>query len=158
MLSLLTTNQKGAIAETAIAHAALKLGVGVYHSYADERCDFIFDLRPRLVRVQCKWARRYGDIVAIRLYSARRTAAGLTRRVYSRDDVDAFAAYCLETGRCYFFDWDAVGRQSSLFLRLSGAKNNQRAGIRWAKDYEFEATIGSYGAVAQLGERLAGSQ
>jgi hypothetical protein len=29
---VLTTNQKGAIAETAIAHEAIKLGIGVYHS------------------------------------------------------------------------------------------------------------------------------
>ena len=155
---MLTTNQKGAIAETAIAHQALKLGIGVYRPYADERCDVIFDFRPRLIRVQCKWAQRYDDIISVRLYSARRTAAGLTRRVYSRDDVDAFAAYCLDTGRCYFFDWEAVGDQSSLFLRLSVPRNNQRAGVRWARDYEFEATIGGYGAVAQLGERLAGSQ
>jgi hypothetical protein len=29
---MLTTNQKGAAAETAIAHEAIKLGIGVYRS------------------------------------------------------------------------------------------------------------------------------
>jgi hypothetical protein len=38
-------------------------------------------------------------------------------------------------------------------------KNNQRAGIHWAKDFEFAATLGrSQGAIAQLGERLLGMQ
>jgi len=46
-LSVLTTNQKGAIAEAAVAKEAIKLGIGVYAPYGDERCDFIFDLRPR---------------------------------------------------------------------------------------------------------------
>jgi hypothetical protein len=31
---MLTTNQKGAIAETAIAHEAVKLGIGVYRPLA----------------------------------------------------------------------------------------------------------------------------
>jgi hypothetical protein len=55
---MLTTNQKGAVAETAIALAALELGIGVYRPLADERYDLILDLRPKLLRVQCKWAAR----------------------------------------------------------------------------------------------------
>jgi hypothetical protein len=46
-LAVLTTNQKGAIAEAAVAKEAIKLGIGVYAPYGDERCDFIFELRPR---------------------------------------------------------------------------------------------------------------
>jgi hypothetical protein len=51
----LSTDQKGAIAESAIAHAAIKLGIGVYRPLSDgERYDLIFDLGERLERVQCK--------------------------------------------------------------------------------------------------------
>src|SRR5205823_9028406 len=103
-LSMLTTNQKGAIAEAAIAKEAIELGLGVYRPYADERCDLIFDLRPRLVRVQCKWAPREGDVLVLRLYSARRARHGLIRRGYSCEEIDAFAAYAPATGRCYFLD------------------------------------------------------
>ena len=53
LLSVLTTNQKGAVAEAAIAKEAIELGVGVFKPLADERYDFSFDLRPRLARVQC---------------------------------------------------------------------------------------------------------
>jgi PD-(D/E)XK endonuclease len=52
---MLTTNQKGFIAETAIALEAAKLGIGVYRPFTDERYDFVFDVRPKLLRVQCKW-------------------------------------------------------------------------------------------------------
>lgn len=56
---MLTTDQKGSIAETAITAAAARLGIGVYRPITDgERYDLIFDLRPRLLRVQCKTASR----------------------------------------------------------------------------------------------------
>jgi hypothetical protein len=50
---MLTTDQKGAIAELAIAKAATELGIDVYRPFADGgRYDVIFDLLDRLVRVQ----------------------------------------------------------------------------------------------------------
>ncbi len=140
---MLTTNQKGAIAETAIAHEAMKLGIGVYRPYGDERTDLIFDLRPRLVRVQCKWASRYDDIIVVRLYAARRTANGLRRTFYTSDEIDAFAAYCVETDRCYFFEIADLKARATVQLRLKATRNNQESGIRWARDYEFGATLTS---------------
>ena len=89
----MTTNQKGAIAETAVAHAATKLGIDVYRPVADGgRYDFIFDLRCRLVRVQVKWGARYDDVIIVRCHSSRRTRHGLLRRSYTADEIDAFAA------------------------------------------------------------------
>ena len=61
--NVLTTDQKGAVAELAIARQAAELGIGVWAAHTVERYDLIFDLRPQLVRVQCKWASRYGDVV-----------------------------------------------------------------------------------------------
>jgi hypothetical protein len=57
---MLTTDQKGAVAEQGIAFEAIKRGLGVFMPLCDERYDLILDLRPRLVRVQCKWAVRFG--------------------------------------------------------------------------------------------------
>jgi PD-(D/E)XK endonuclease len=74
---MLTTDQKGAIAEAEIAIAAVKLGIGVFRPVVEgERYDLVFDLRPRLVRVQCKWASLYRDVIVVRCYSARRNRAG----------------------------------------------------------------------------------
>ena len=137
---MLTTNQKGSVAEMAIAHEAVKLGIGVYLPIGDERCDLIFDLRPRLLRVQCKWASRYDDVIVVPLYSARRAREGLRRSFYSRDEIDAFAAYCPDTESCYFFSLDDVG-QNEKRLRLGPTRNNQAKGVRWAKDYDFAGRL-----------------
>jgi PD-(D/E)XK nuclease superfamily protein len=98
----MTTDQKGAIAEAAIALEALKLGIEVYRPIAEGgRFDMILVVDGRLLRVQCKWAMRYEEVVVVRCYSNRRARTG---------------------------------------------------------DFDFAATLGRHqGAVAQLGERRAGS-
>jgi hypothetical protein len=156
---VLTSDQKGSIAETAIVAAAAKLGIGVFKPLTDgERYDLIFDLRPHLMRVQCKWACMRGEVVIVRCVSARRAADGVRRRTYTAEEIDAFAAYCSGTDTCYFLPIDAFPSHRAIQLRLRAARNNQRLGINWASDFEFAARLGRSGAVAQLGERLAGSQ
>jgi hypothetical protein len=59
---VLTTNQKGAIAEARIAAAAIESGADVYRPVVEGgRYDLIFGIADRLLRVQCKWAARYGE-------------------------------------------------------------------------------------------------
>jgi hypothetical protein len=154
----MTTDQKGAIAELAIQLSATKLGIEVYRPVAEGgRSDLIFDLGERLWRVQCKWANRYDDVITVRCYSARRTRHGLRRRLYTADEVDAFAAYCAELDRCFWLPYDRFPNQSQVFLRLAESRNNQRRKINWADDFDFGATLRRHqGAVAQLGERPDG--
>jgi hypothetical protein len=140
---MLTTNQKGFVAEAAVALEAARLGIGVYRPLSDERYDLIFDVRPKLLRVQCKWASRYDDVIVARLYSARRARDGLRRTFYSREEIDAFAVYCDDTKTCYFFDLDDIA-QNEMRLRLGPTRNNQAKGIRWAKDYEFAARLSPF--------------
>jgi hypothetical protein len=155
---MLTTDQKGAIAETAITLAAIKLGIGVSRPIGDERYDLIFDLNERLLRVQCKWASRYGEVIIVRCYSNRRTAEGLVRRVYRENEIDAFAAYCAELDRCYFLPLRIMPPGGTVQLRLNKPRNNQQLGVREAEKYEFLARLRpQHGAIAQLGERRAGS-
>jgi hypothetical protein len=154
--NVLTTDQKGAVAELAIATAAAELGVGVWSAYTVERYDLIFDLRPKLLRVQCKWASRYGDVIVVRCYRNRRNREGLLRQFYSADDIDAYAAYCSDVDKCYLLSIGEFPNQIAIQLRLAPTRNNQSLGINWAKDYEFAATIGVPGAIAQLGERVSG--
>jgi PD-(D/E)XK nuclease superfamily protein len=155
---MVTTDQKGAAAELKIAARAAELGIGVWSAYTVERYDLIFDLRPGLLRVQCNWASRYDDVVVVRCYRNRRNRDGLLRQFYSKDDIDAYAAYCSDVDECYLLPIDEFPNQIAIQLRLEPARNNQNQRINWARDYEFAAKLGRLGAVAQLGERLAGSQ
>jgi len=139
---VLTTNQKGAIAEAAIAFAALEVGYDVYRPmFEGGRYDLIFDTGERLMRIQCKWAPLNGEVLVIRSYSSRRNAEGLLRRPYVSGEFDALGAYCAAVGRCYLIPYEAINGAVQLHLRLSPARNNQQLGVRLASHYEFGATL-----------------
>ena len=149
---MLTTNQKGAIAETQIVAAAVELGIQVYRPVVEGgRYDLILDAGGRLVRTQCKWANRCGSVVIVRTRTPRHTPRGYIRATYSTAEVDGVAAYCRETAECYFIPIGLVDGRVSISLRLVPARNNQKVLVHWAADYRL-------GAIAQLGERLTGSQ
>jgi hypothetical protein len=157
MLSMLTTNQKGTLAEAKITSRALELGLGVARPLDDERYDLILDLRPRLLRVQCKWAGRGGDVISARLYTSRRGPEGLMNRRYNPGEFDSFALYCPRNDQCYLLAADEFVAFRQVHLRLEPSRNNQALGIRWARDYEFGATLQRLpGPIAQLGERSDG--
>jgi hypothetical protein len=155
---MLTTDQKGAIAEAAIAWAASRQGIEVYRPISQGgRFDMIFLLGDRLARVQCKWAPRVGDAILVRCYSCRRAREGLRRRLYTAGEIDAIAAYCPDNERCYYLPIDWVAGRRQVLLRVAPTQNNQRLGIHWAEDFEFAVTLPTYdGAIAQLGERCHG--
>jgi hypothetical protein len=71
--------------------------------------------------------------------------------LYAPGEIDIFAIYCAETDATYLVPAEIVGLKANIHLRVSAARNNQRLGVTMADDYRL-------GAVAQLGERLAGSQ
>jgi prevent-host-death family protein len=149
---MLTSNQKGNVAEAAIALEAIKLGIHVLRPVTEHcRYDLAFDLGPRLVRVQCKWAVRRNGTVCIPLTSCwYRSDGQQVKQSYAAGEVDAVAAYCDELSCCYLVPSARVSGRSELRLRLSAPRNNQRAAINWAKQYLLS------GAVAQLGERRHG--
>jgi PD-(D/E)XK endonuclease len=148
---MLTSNQKGATAETAIAHEAIKLGIEVYRPVAEGgRFDLIFAFEDAsLARVQCKWAPIYRGTIDVRAYSCRRAPEGFRRTAYTTDEIDAIAAYCPDNQRCYYLPASMVVGHLAVQLRLTPTRNNQADGVNWAVDYEF-------GAIAQLGERRHG--
>jgi len=132
---------EGAIAETAIAHEAIRLGVNVWIPLAVSRADLLFDTGARLLRVQCKSATRHGDIVLVRCRSARRTRNGQIHRTYSADEVDAIIGYCEELGRSYLLPPELFAGRTQIHLRLGPARNNQKLGVHWANDFELAGTL-----------------
>jgi hypothetical protein len=138
---MLTTNQKGFIAETAVLHECAKLGVPVAKPLDDQKYDLIFDLGSKLLRVQCKWAARAGDVISIRTRTSRRGREGHIHRSYGPNEIDAIVAYCAETGHCYLLPHELSVSRAAVQLRLQPTKNRQIVGVRWANDYEFAAKL-----------------
>ena len=149
------TNRKAAIAEAEVAAAATRLGISVLRPLSDHgRYDLAFDIAGRLLRVQCKWGRLAPsrDLVHVRVANCRYTPQGYVRTRYSKAEIDLLAAYCGELDRCFLLPVSMIAGRSDLHLRLTPPRNAQRACITLADDLEFA------GAVAQLGERLGGTQ
>jgi hypothetical protein len=142
---------KGAIAETAITAEAVKLGFVVLRPIVEgRRYDIVIDTGPCLLRVQCKWAPRKGEVIAVNLQTHRCTPHGYVRSTYTAAEVDGIGVYCQELRRCFYLPIEKVAGRRCLHLRLQPAANNQELAINWAADYAL-------GAIAQLGERRAGS-
>src|SRR5579862_1132919 len=160
MLPELTTNQKGAIAEAAITKAAVELGIDVYRPAVEGgRYDLIFAFEGgELMRVQCKWAAKYGDVLLVRCYSCRRGREGMRVRRYTAKEVDAIAAFSAATDSCYLLPAELWTARRGIHLRLEHSRNNQQHGVHWAGEFEFPARLSASGPIAQLGERLDGIQ
>ena len=141
---MLTTNQMGWVAETAVIHECAKLAVPVAKPLDEQRYDLVLDLGSRFLRVQCKWSRRTGDVIYVRTRTGRRAREGLVHRGYKPGEIDAIAAYCAETEMCYLLPTELSVNRTAVQLRLGPTRNNQSSGIRWARDYEFGATISRF--------------
>ena len=151
---MLSTNEKGGIAETAIAAAATKIGISVLRPIVEHgRYDLAFEIGDRLLRVQCKWGQLdvTGAVVRVALKSNRLTPAGYVQRAYTADEIDLVAVYCAQLDRCYLLPIELVAGRRAIHLRVTPPLNGQRACIQLASSFEFD------GAVAQLEERDAGS-
>ena len=69
---MLSTNQKGGIAETKITAAAYKLDIPVLRPVVEhERYDLAFEIGDRIYRVQCKWGGldKRGAVIKVSLQS-----------------------------------------------------------------------------------------
>jgi PD-(D/E)XK endonuclease len=142
---------KGAIAEAAIAAAAIELGIYILRPLVEgRRYDLLFDVDGRLLRVQCKWAPKRGNVIVVNLQTHRHTPRGYVRTTYSADEVDGIGIYCQALKECFYVPIEKAAGHRCLHLRLARAANGQSAAINWAADYPL-------GAIAQLGERRAGS-
>jgi prevent-host-death family protein len=145
-------NHKGNVAELAIAKEAASLGLSVLAPLTEhERYDLALGIGGRLQRVQCKWGSHQGGVVQVRLRSSYHSPTrGYVVTTYGGSEVDLVGVYCGELDRCYLVPVALFAGRTTLHLRLDRTKNNQRAALNWAADYEFR------GAVAQLAERSNG--
>jgi hypothetical protein len=138
----LTTSQKGAVAEAEVAAAAIRMRLLVLRPWAEGgRYDLGVDLGKQLLRVQCKWASRLGDVLTGRSATCRHTPRGYLRTTYAASEVDAIGLYAPSNDHCYLVPIDEVKGLAVLRLRVAPTRNNQALGIRWARDFEFGTSL-----------------
>jgi len=138
----LSTSQKGAAAEAEVAAAAIRLDLVVLRPLCDGgRYDLVIDVGDQLLRVQCKWASRRGNVLAAYCLTSRHTPRGYLRTTYSSEEVDAIAAYAPDTDTCYLIPIQEVSGQGMISLRVAPTANNQARHVRWARDYELAASL-----------------
>ena len=133
---------------------AFELGVDVYRPIAEgTRSDMIFEWGGLLMRIQVKTGRLSRGAIVVSAKTFRLKSSGYVRGTYTPEEVDAIAAYCHGNRRCYLVPIDEIPASGGMHLRLNAAKNNQLKRLHFAADYEL-----THGAIAQLGERLSGTQ
>jgi prevent-host-death family protein len=141
------SNVKGAIAEQAIVLAATKLRIPVSRPVSEHgRADLVLEIGGELQRVQVKWGRLSPteDAITVVLHTSRRTRTGHARSTYGPGEVELFAVYCGALDRCFLLPAPPLAGRNEIRLRLTPARNHQRASINLADDFAFD------GAVAQL--------
>ena len=149
-------NHAGNIAEAGFVFHAIRAEIPVLLPATEHGAyDAALEIGGRIVRVQIKSGALSADgrVVTAGLRRSRHTPnSGYVTSNYSADEVDAFGIYCPGLDRSFLIKMDATRGCGTVRLRLDQPRNGQRASVRFAADYEFP------GAVAQLGEHLAGSE
>lgn len=99
--------------------------------------DLIVCREERLERAQVKYTRSDGDVIAVRSRSAALTNGKVKAyKYYTAELIDWLAVYDVTSDCCYYLPASILGTgMSMLQLRLSDARNNQRVGVRFARDY-----------------------
>ena len=103
---MLSTNRKGAIAETAIAAAATKLGVSVLRPIVDhERYDLAFEIGDRDSQGSVQMGRVSETTARSCEFNLTRSwllaQGGMSVASYTEDEIDLVAVYCGELDRSY---------------------------------------------------------
>jgi prevent-host-death family protein len=145
---VLSSNRKGAIAETKIAAAATELGIAVLRPIVEHsRYDLAFEIDDRLLRVQCKWGSldEEGAVIRVNLQTSRHTPHGYVFTQYTADEIDAVAVYCGELERCYLLPISLVAGRRGIWLRTIPPRNQQRACINLATDFDLARGCSSAG-------------
>ncbi len=133
------TNDNGNIAELAIAKEAVRLGLQVLKPLTEHgRYDLALDLGAQIVRVQCKWGNRKGDVIHVRISSSYHSPTrGYVKSTYDENEIDAIAIYCEALDRCYLLPIAAFSGQTMVNLRIGEPQNGQRAALNWPPILSF---------------------
>jgi hypothetical protein len=130
--------RKGDLAELKVGADLMDRGCRLAFPYGEDNdYDLIADSGDSLHRIQVKYTESDATVICVRCRSHSLTNGRVRRtKSYTAAMVDWIAVYDRTTDRCYYVPAGELrtGR-AVLHLRISPARNNQRAGIRFADHY-----------------------
>lgn len=99
----------------------------------NNRYDLVIDEKGKFSRIQCKTGRYKGElgVILFPTYSL----GGKKQALYYFGEIEYFAIYCPELEKVYMIGVDDAGKTGQ--FRVTPPKNNQKWGVKWAKDYEI---------------------
>lgn len=138
----MTSNQKGNLGEVRVLSEFVKLGVQCYLPYGDgSGVDLIADFGGKLNRIQVKTSEHLNRAGAMEWSVTRQEGYHGNRAIYSTDDIDYFAFYCIETDIVCLVPFDENFPASTLSIRLDDYTGKRLSTMRFASDFSVEKII-----------------
>lgn len=134
---MMTSNQKGKLAESKALSRAVELGYVVSIPYIDCRYDMILDDGKDLIKVQVKYADgksscSQGSVIVNLTYETRQRRKVYT---YSKYEVDALVVYIPSIDQLCWFPNEVFANKKALCVRIGETLNGQLKYTNLAKDY-----------------------
>jgi hypothetical protein len=121
-----------------VAADLMRRGYKIAFPYGEDwDYDLIVCREEKLERVQVKYTCSDGVVITVRSRSASLTNGKVKAyKYYTAETIDWLAVYDVTTKCCYYLPAAELGSgMSMLSLRLRATRNNQRIGVRFARDY-----------------------
>jgi hypothetical protein len=131
------TTGRGDITEIQVAAALMRTGRRVLRPISSGlRYDLLIDNADgTFARVQCKTGQMKDGFIVFRV---RNSDARRPNGVSYRGQIECFGVFCPQNGRAYLVPMAALATSDSTArLRLLPARNGQRAGVRFANEFEI---------------------
>jgi len=141
----INSNQKGKMAELRLEIRALEKNWIASKSPEGCRYDYVLDDGENLYRTQVKYCscedKRYnGGAACISFRSWEGNDRDVTRtktKPYTAEEIDVIIVYIEATDKVYWIDKEDFDGKSAMTLRYEPPANNQKKGVKFAKDYEW---------------------
>jgi hypothetical protein len=151
----MNSKAKGDITEARVLYDLLKNGSVVLQPFGDnQRYDLVVDnglgvdqlgkkttYKERFSTIQCKTGRLRNGVIYFNTKSSQSHRGKGTKNY--RGEVDCFGVYCPDNNKSYLIPVDWVGTSEG-HLRITPTKNNKKANIKWAKDFEMSPPDNPY--------------
>ncbi|MEK6898793.1 MAG: group I intron-associated PD-(D/E)XK endonuclease [Nanoarchaeota archaeon] len=121
-------------AELRFAAELTRKGWVIYFPYNDETpVDLLAWKDGQYLRIQVKATRQKNGALVCRLKSSNNWQV----KKYTKKEIDCFAIYDYEEKKGYLIPIEKVEGLTEPLLRCTEVKNNQKKGIRYAKDFLY---------------------